>query len=169
MPKFKSPIANRQSPIVILGIDPGLADTGFGVIEKLGHQLTAIDCGSIKTPAKTLIENRLKTIYQELNKLIKKYRPQLIGVEQIFFAKNAKTAIAVSQARGVILLNAGQHHIPIVEFSPLQVKMALTSYGQASKNQVEQMVKIILKLKSIPKPDDAADALAIAICSANQS
>ena len=114
MPKFKSPIANRQSPIVILGIDPGLADTGFGVIEKLGHQLTAIDCGSIKTPAKTLIENRLKTIYQELNKLIKKYRPQLIGVEQIFFAKNAKTAIAVSQARGGILLTAGQHHIPIL-------------------------------------------------------
>jgi len=160
MPKFKQ-------PITILGIDPGLADTGFGLITKEGSKLKMVDFGTIKTKAKVPMERRLEEIYQSLTRLIKKYRPKLIGIEQLFFCKNVKTAMAVGQARGVILLVAGQNNLPIMEFTPLQVKMALTSYGQADKTQVQQMVKIVLGLKETPKPDDAADALAIAICCAN--
>lgn len=152
---------------IILGIDPGLADTGFGVIQKQGSKLKLVDYGCIKTSSKLAMENRLEEIYQSLAKLIKKYRPQIIAVEKLFFCKNVKTALAVGQARGVVILAAGQNNLPLYEFTPLQVKLALTSYGKADKNQVQQMVKIVLGLKQIPKPDDAADALAVAVCCAN--
>lgn len=151
---------------IILGIDPGIADTGFGVIKQTGKLCTMITYGTIKTKAGEPAEKRLKIIYEDLTALIKKYRPAIIVVERLFFAKNAKTAMSVGQARGVILLAVGDAGAQLLEFTPPQVKMALTSYGKASKGQIQQMVKSILKLKSIPKPDDAADALAIALCGA---
>ncbi len=152
---------------VILGIDPGLADTGFGIIAKEGGCLKLIDYGVVKTKAGKPAKDRLSEIYQSLEKIIKKYQPDSVSIEQLFFCKNVKTALSVGQARGVIVLLAGQNNIPLKEFTPLQVKMGTTGYGKASKNQVQQMVKIILKLKELPKPDDAADALAIAICNAH--
>ena len=155
---------------MILGIDPGVADTGFGIIvrDKQGN-LRCQDYGSIKTKAKTEMAERLDIINQELNKIIKKHKPDLIAVEQLFFAANAKTALIVGQARGVVLLTAKQNNVPITEFTPLQVKQAVSSYGKASKMQVQRMVKLLLKLEKLPKPDDAADALATAICAANSS
>ncbi len=156
--------------MIILGIDPGTATTGFGVIEKLkvqGQKLKVIDYGCIKTSMKFTTAERLEKIYNELNVLIKKHKPSTMAVEDIFFFKNAKTIIKVSQARGVILLTAAKSKIPIFEYTPLQIKQAITGYGRAEKNQVQKMVKILLNLKEIPKPDDAADALATAICCAN--
>jgi len=163
----RSKETQKQEALVILGVDPGLADTGFGVIEKQGSYLKMIDYGCIKTKAKIPTAIRLTEIYQNLNKLIKKFKPDIIAIEQLFFCKNVKTALAVGQARGVIVLAGGKNNLIIHEFTPLQVKQALTTYGKASKNQVQQMVKVILNLKNIPKPDDAADALAIAVCCAN--
>jgi len=154
---------------IILGIDPGLADTGFCVKKKEGSKLVMVDYGNIKTKAKIPDETRLAQLNEALMKLIKKDRPQIMGVEKLFFCNNAKTAIAVGQARGVIMLCGGQSHLKILEFTPLQVKQALTGYGKADKNQIQQMVKVILGLKQIPRPDDAADALAIAVCCANST
>lgn len=150
-----------------MGIDPGLADTGFGIIEKQGSCLKLIDYGCIKTKSKTPAEKRLLEIHKELKKIIKKYKPETIAVEKLFFCKNVKSALAVGQARGVIILLAGENGLKLEEYTPLQIKMALTTYGKASKDQVQQMVKVILGLKDIPKPNHAADALAAAICCAN--
>jgi crossover junction endodeoxyribonuclease RuvC len=156
--------------MIILGIDPGIADTGFGIIKKnKDGNLICIDYGSIGTKAKTELGERLEIINKGLNKIIKKYKPNLIAVEQLFFCKNVKTALIVGQAKGVAVLTAKQNKVPITEFTPLQVKQAVSSYGQASKTQVQKMVKILLNLKEIPKSDDAADALAVAICAANSS
>ena len=141
--------------------------TGFGLIKKQGNNLEIIDYGSIKTAAKTEMAIRLDEIFQSLSKLIKKHQPQIMSVEQLFFCKNVKSALAVGQARGVVLLAGGKNKLPVKEFTPLQIKMALTSYGRADKGQVQEMVKIVLKLKDIPKPDHAADALAAAICCAH--
>jgi len=152
---------------IILGIDPGLADTGFGIILKEGQSLKMITCGSIKTKPQTEFMDRLKTINGELKKIIKKYKPEVAAVEQLFFCKNAKTALLVGQARGVCLMTIAEAKILFTEFTPLQIKQALTGYGKADKHQVGQMVKFFLNLKSIPKPDDAADALAVAITCAN--
>lgn len=153
---------------VILGIDPGIADTGWGVISKDKQEnLKCLAYGTIKTKAKEELSTRLEILNKELNKAIKRYRPQLIGVEQLYFAKNVKTALTVGHARGVVLLTARQNKVPTVEFTPLQVKQAVSAYGQASKLQVQKMVKLLLKLDKLPKPDDAADALAVAICAAN--
>ena len=158
----------RDMRYTILGIDPGLADTGYGVIEKNNKgKLICQEFGVIKTKSKKGMGERLETINKNLRKIIKKHKPQLIAVEQLFFCKNVKTALLVGQARGVILLTARQNKIPTAEFTPLQVKQAVSSYGQAGKLQVQKMVKILLGLKELPKPDDAADALAIAICAAN--
>ncbi len=155
---------------LILGIDPGIADTGYGIIQKdKSNNLSCIDYGSIKTLAKIEMPERLEIINKELSKIIKKYKPNLIAVEQLFFCKNVKTALAVGQARGVVMLTARQNRIPTVEFTPLQVKQAVAAYGQASKLQVQKMVKLLLNLEQLPKPDDAADALAIAICAANSN
>ncbi|RLC38867.1 crossover junction endodeoxyribonuclease RuvC [Candidatus Falkowbacteria bacterium] len=153
---------------IILGIDPGIADTGYGVIKKDKQgKLTCLDYGSIKTKAKLSLPDRLEIISQEINKLIKKYNPRLAGVEQIFFCKNVKTALVVGHARGVVLLTIKQNNLEAIEFTPLQIKQAVSTYGRASKMQVQKMVKLLLNLKEIPKPDDAADALAAAICTAN--
>ncbi len=158
----------KQNKTIILGIDPGIADTGYGVIEKdKKNNLVCITYGSIKTEANTKLADRLNILNKKLDKIIKKYRPEKIAVEELFFCKNIKTALIVGQARGVILLTAKQNNLPISEYTPLQVKQAVSTYGQASKKQVQNMVKLILNLKEIPRPDDAADALAVAICDSN--
>jgi len=154
----------------ILGIDPGTATTGWGVIEKSkvkSQKLKVVDYGLITTPANLSTAERLVKLNREISSLIKKYKPSIAAVEDIFFFKNLKTAIKVSQARGVILLAISKSKIPIVEYTPLQVKQAVACYGRAEKIQVQKMVKILLNLKEIPRPDDAADALAIAICCAH--
>jgi crossover junction endodeoxyribonuclease RuvC len=153
---------------IILGVDPGIADTGFGVIEKgAGGKIACVAYGSIKTKAGLPMADRLEILNDELEKIIKKYQPALAAVEELFFQNNVKTAIAVGQARGVILLACRKNKLPIFELTPLQVKQTISGYGQADKAQVQKMVKILLGLKEVPKPDDAADALAIAISSTN--
>ncbi len=153
----------------ILGIDPGTATTGFGVIEKTKGKFNTIDYGVISTPKDLPMSNRLLIVFNDLEELIAKHQPDTIAVEQLFFAKNVTTAISVGQARGVVLLAAQKADLSLKEFTPLQVKQSVTGYGQASKKQVQLMVQKILKLKDIPKPDDAADALAIAICASANS
>jgi len=154
--------------MIILGIDPGIADTGYGIVAKQqNNNLKCLDYGSIKTSAKLNLIDRLEIISLELNRIIKEYNPDVISVEQLFFCQNAKTAMIVGQARGVVLLTIKQNNIAFREFTPLQVKQAVSTYGRASKMQVQKMVKIILGLKEIPTPDDAADALAVAICCLN--
>lgn len=150
----------------IIGIDPGLARTGFGVIEVEQQKLKAIDYGCIFTSPKIILTQRLKKVFLDIKRLVKKYQPDLIVIEELFFAKNAKTAIKVGQARGVAILACHQAKCEIVELTPLQMKTYLTSFGRASKKQIGQMVKLRLNLKEIPKPDDTADALALAICGA---
>lgn len=153
----------NKKQTTIIGIDPGIADTGWGVIECAQHNLKMIACGSIKTDKKDLTEDRLSKLANELNKIIKKHQPNLAAIEKIFFFKNQKTIINVSQARGVAVLTLNQNGLPINEYTPLQVKQTLTGYGAADKKQVGLLVKLLLKLKEVPKPDDVADALAIAI------
>lgn len=149
----------------ILGIDPGTGILGFGVID-IDHQrkATLVDAGVIRTPVNQDDSQRLFTIYKELEGIIKELKPQILSVEKLFFAQNVTTAMSVAQARGVVLLLGKQFNLELFEYTPLQIKQALTSYGRATKNQIQEMVKIILNLKSIPKPDDCADALAAAIC-----
>ena len=155
--------------MIILGIDPGIADTGYGVIKQEGSNLTCLDYGSIQTSSKLVLVERLGILYQELAGIITKYQPERVAIEQLFFCKNVKTAMVVGQARGVVLLTCQQAQVPTVEFTPLQVKQAVAAYGGAGKMQVQKMVKILLHLNDIPRPDDAADALAIAICAANST
>ena len=151
----------------IMGIDPGIAIVGVGVVDKTGNAYKDIYHASITTPAHTPIERRLMDIYTQMNKLLDEYRPDAISIEELFFNNNAKTVIAVGQARGVILLAASLAGVPIFEYTPLQVKQALTGYGRAEKKQIQQMMKAMLGLETIPKPDDVADALAIAVCHGN--
>jgi len=156
--------------MTILGIDPGTAIIGYGVIEESkikSQKLKMIDYGCITTTPNFSTAERLAKLHLELEALIKKHKPDIVAVEDIFFFKNLKTAIKVSQARGVILLTIAEAKIKIAEYTPLQIKQAVACYGRADKNQVQKMVKVLLGLKEIPKPDDAADALAIAICCAN--
>lgn len=152
---------------VVLGLDPGTSTIGYGLIEKDGAFLKILEFGCITTPPRTPADLRLPTIYEEIKKIIKKYGPGLVAVESLFSAKNTKTVIEVSQSRGVLLLAAGEAGIPVVTFSPPAVKLAVTGYGRADKGQVQRMVAQILKMATIPEPDDAADALAIAICAVN--
>jgi crossover junction endodeoxyribonuclease RuvC len=151
----------------ILGIDPGTATTGFGLIETDGSKLKVGSCGCILTPAKQNQSVRLLHIFSELEMIIKKTKPDVVAIEKLFFINNIKTAMTVGEARGVCLLAAEKNHVPIFEYTPLQVKQSLTGYGKAEKSQIQMMVKMILKLKEIPKPDDMADALAIAITHAH--
>jgi crossover junction endodeoxyribonuclease RuvC len=153
--------------MIILGIDPGIADTGYGVIEASGGQLRCVTYGSIKTPAGQLLADRLFSLAEQLAELIAKYQPERAAIEELFFCNNAKTALIVGQARGAALLICRQAGLSPWSFTPLQVKQAVTTYGGANKEQVQKMVKLLLNLKEIPKPDDAADALAIAICASN--
>lgn len=149
---------------IILGIDPGLATTGYGVIEVNEQESKALAFGTIDTKKNTEFSDRLLIIYQELNKIIKKFKPQAAICEELFFCTNVKTAIAVGQARGVIILTLKKNNLPIYELTPLQIKQTITGYGKAEKKQMQKMVQLILKLKTMPKSDDAADALAIALC-----
>ncbi|PWB38828.1 MAG: crossover junction endodeoxyribonuclease RuvC [Parcubacteria group bacterium] len=151
---------------IILGIDPGLADTGYGVLSKTGSRLQFIACGSIQTSAREIFSKRLEKIYRAVEELIRKYQPDLVAVEKLYFAKNVKTALDVGQARGVALLAICRWHKPILEFTPLQVKQSVTGSGAAVKRQVGLMVKTLLGLKTVPSPDDAADALAVALTAA---
>lgn len=157
----------RKTSEVYLGIDPGIADTGFGLIRRDGMKLTCLAYGSIKTSSRKELPERLEELHNQLTEIISRFKPDLAAVEELFFCKNVKTALVVGQARGVIVLTTRQNSLPMVEFTPLQVKQAVSSYGKADKVQVQRMVKMILNLKIIPKPDDAADALAIAICAAS--
>lgn len=154
----------KQNSVKILGIDPGTATTGFGVIEVSGQTKKALDFGVISTHKDLPMPQRLCELQADLNTIIERHKPDWCAIEQLFFARNVTTAITVGQARGVVLLAAAQHRLNIAEYTPLQVKQAVTGYGQAGKKQVQQMVKVILDLKEVPKPDDAADALAIAVC-----
>jgi crossover junction endodeoxyribonuclease RuvC len=151
----------------ILGIDPGTASLGYGLIEKQNNNLKMVTFGCFKTDKDLAPADRLKILYQKIVLLIKKFQPQRFAIEQIFFFKNAKTIISVSQARGIAMLAAANLNLEICEYTPLQVKQAVVGYGLAQKQQIQKMVKAILGLKEIPRPDDAADALAVAICAAN--
>ncbi|MFH1012872.1 MAG: crossover junction endodeoxyribonuclease RuvC [Candidatus Peregrinibacteria bacterium] len=148
---------------LFLGIDPGLASVGFGVVEGQGDDFTFVDCGVIKTPAGLAMEERLLMIKKDLDELLKQFKPDAVGVEELFFAKNVKNAIAVAHVRGVILERVAEHGVPLFELTPLQLKNNICGYGQADKKQVQEMVKRLLHLKKAPHPDDAADALGIAI------
>ncbi|HZD59862.1 MAG TPA: crossover junction endodeoxyribonuclease RuvC [Anaerolineae bacterium] len=153
--------------MIILAVDPGTATTGYGVIEYEGDRFKVRDYGIISTDAKLATELRLQKIYDRLKNLIARFRPDCFVVEQLFFNSNVRTALAVGQAHGVCLLVAADGGLPVAEYTPLQVKQAVVGYGRADKAQVQQMVKAILNLHKIPKPDDAADALALAICHAH--
>lgn len=151
----------------ILGIDPGIAIVGYGVVDKEGNAYKTIAYDAVTTRAHTPLEQRLEKVYTGINEIIKMYKPDAMSIEELFFNNNAKTALTVGQARGVIILAAVQNNIPVYEYTPLQVKQALTGYGRASKSQIQQMMKSMLALTEIPKPDDVADALAIAVCHGN--
>jgi len=148
----------------VLGIDPGTAITGYGIVEGEGDELTVLAFGVITTPAHQPLAQRLQQIYRELQALIAKWQPHSAAVEELFFSKNARTALAVGHARGVILLALTDAGLPIQEYKPAEVKQAVAGYGAAPKEQVQSMVQLLLGLKEVPRPDDAADALAIAIC-----
>ena len=152
--------------MIILGIDPGLATVGYGVLRYEAGPFFALDYGAILTEAGRKLEDRLLEIYENLGELCRTYHPHAVAIEELFFNNNAKTAVSVCEARGVLLLAAAQNGVPIHEYTPLQIKQAVTGYGRAEKNQIIYMVKTILKLKKAPKPDDTADALAAAICHA---
>ena len=152
--------------MTILGIDPGIGRVGYGIIKKEGSKLTALKYGCIETPKTDDHGLRLQMIKTDLGKIIREYKPEVIGIEKLFFQKNVKTAGVVGEARGVILLLASESGARVIEVGPGQVKQALTGYGSADKKQMQQMVKIIFKLEKIPKPDDAADALAVAYAAA---
>lgn len=158
----------KNKSMVVLGVDPGLSMTGWGVIVKEANgSLVLKNYGCITTkPSSPLIE-RLKNIYFTLDKVISDYNPEVMAIEELFFAKEARTIASVGQARGAILITAGLKNLAVFEYNPRHVKMALTGYGSADKNQIQNMVKIVLAMKEIPKPDDAADALALAICHLN--
>lgn len=147
----------------ILGIDPGTGILGFGIIDIDRNKPKLVDGGVIRTPVKEDDAVRLLTIYDELTEIIKLNKPDVMSVEKLFFARNVTTAITVSQARGVVLLCGMQAGLKIYEYTPMQIKQAVTGYGKADKQQVQEMVRVLLQLKTIPKPDDAADALAAAI------
>ena len=152
--------------MLILGIDPGYAIIGWGLIRFERGKYIPVDFGAITTEAGTPFNRRLELIYDQLNELLDTHHPDVVAVEKLYFQTNAKTAIDVAQARGVTMLALQKHGVPVFEYTPLQVKSAVTGFGQAQKPQVMEMTKRLLRLKAVPKPDDTADALAIAICHA---
>lgn len=149
--------------MIILGIDPGIAIVGWGVVECVNGKFRALDYGSITTGPESPVEDRLADIYRELDGIIKKYRPEALSVEELFWNTNQKTGIIVAEARGVILLCARQNEVPLFEYTPLQVKQSVTGYGRADKKQIITLVTMFLDLPEPPKPDDTADALALAM------
>ena len=153
----------------ILGLDPGIATVGFGVVDTERNRQKLVSCGVITTPAHTPLTSRLDQIYTDLEELISVYHPDVMSIEELFFNTNITTGISVAQGRGVILLCAFRSGLKICEYTPLQVKQAVVGYGRAEKKQVQDMVKRILNLPAVPKPDDAADAVALALCHARSS
>ncbi|HRQ86731.1 MAG TPA: crossover junction endodeoxyribonuclease RuvC [Candidatus Saccharibacteria bacterium] len=147
----------------IIGIDPGTGILGFGVVDVHQNTFTLVDAGVIRTPAHTPLDERLEEIYNGLTQIIKETKPSAMSIEKLFFSRNITTAISVSHARGVAMLTGRQAKLPIYEYTPLQIKQTITGYGKADKKQIQEMIRLQLKLKSVPKPDDAADALATAI------
>lgn len=148
----------------ILGIDPGYAIVGFGVADYSGANFAPVEYGTVLTEAHTAFPERLKAIADDIDYILEKFTPDCMAIEKLFFTNNQKTGIDVAQARGVVVLSAVRHDVPVFEYTPLQVKQAVVGYGKAEKKQVMDMTRRILKLEQIPKPDDAADALALAIC-----
>ncbi|ADC91680.1 crossover junction endodeoxyribonuclease RuvC [Mageeibacillus indolicus] len=153
--------------MIIMGVDPGYAITGYGILETKNNRLNPLDFGVLTTPARMPIERRLYKIHTGLIAIMREYNPAVLAVEELFFARNTTTAIGTAEARGIALLAAAQYKIPVFEYTPLQVKLAVTGYGKSEKRQVQSMVKLLLHLDEMPKPDDAADALAIAVCQAH--
>ena len=155
--------------MIVLGIDPGFAIVGYGLLQVGKNQYTTMSSGVIRTKPDMPLESRLFEIYHDLETLIARFKPDCMAVEQLFFHTNQKTVMQVAQARGVIVFAARENNIPVFEYTPLQVKQAVVGYGRAEKKQVMEMTRQLLKLNALPKPDDAADALAIALCHAESS
>jgi len=155
--------------MVILGIDPGYAIVGAGVVNYIGNKFELLEACAVTTKAGTEFTKRLNSIYDGVEQLITAHKPAAMAIEKLFFNTNTTTAIDVAQARGVILLAAARHSVPVFEYTPLQVKQSVTGYGRADKKQVQEMVRLLLNLSACPKPDDVADALAIAICHAHSA
>ena len=150
--------------MIVLGIDPGYAIVGYGIVEYNANKFRPISFGAVTTKAGTQFSSRLETIYNDISEIMRKYKPEALSIEKLFFNTNTTTAIDVAQARGVVLLAARQNQIPVFEYTPLQVKQSVTGYGKAPKNQVMELTRRLLNLEKVPKPDDTADALAMAIC-----
>jgi crossover junction endodeoxyribonuclease RuvC len=150
--------------MLVLGIDPGTAITGYGLVSKEDDALTLVDYGTIITSQQMSLPKRLQTIYRELGEIVSRHRPSAVAVEKLFFSKNVRTALSVGQARGVALLAVADAEVPLHEYTPLQVKQSVVGYGRATKEQIQQLVKMLLGLDFVPEPDDAADAIAVAIC-----
>lgn len=159
-----SPLLLIPQTMIVLGIDPGTAITGYGLVYEENGQGVALAYGAITTPSDLTLPDRLQLIHRALTELIDQYHPDQSAVEQLFFNKNVRTALAVGHARGVTLLALAQANVPIYEYTPLEVKLAVTGHGRADKRQVQQMVTLLLGLNQVPKPDDVADALAVALC-----
>ncbi len=150
--------------MLVLGIDPGTAITGYGLVRENDEGLALVECGVITTPADQSLPQRLQTIYRGLAAIIGQHRPDQVAVEELFFSRNVRTALSVGQARGVVLLAAAEAGLPLHEYKPLEVKQTVAGYGGADKRQVQEMVRLLLHLEQIPEPDDAADAVAVAVC-----
>ena len=161
--------ALRSAGMIILGIDPGYAIVGYGVINYINNRYTTLDYGAVTTQAKTPFSERIEQIYDEISAVLTRWKPQAVALEKLFFNTNTTTAIDVAQARGVIMLAATKCAVPVYEYTPLQVKQAVVGYGRAEKKQVMEMTKMLLGLSAVPKPDDTADALAMALCHAHSS
>lgn len=156
--------------MLVIGIDPGTAITGYGfIVEQADKTLQMVECGAIRTPAKYSAEDRLNILHERLVAILHTFQPNCAAVEKLYFSRNVRTALHVGQARGVIMLALAQCNIPVYEYNPMDVKLAVTGYGMAEKMQVQMMVKALLQLNEIPKPDDVADALAVAICHAHSA
>ena len=161
--------ARKGAGMRIIGIDPGYAALGYGIVEMKGNRFIPLGYGAVTTDAKADMTGRLKDIYNALMDIISEYGPEVASVEELFFNTNSKTALLVGQARGVAILACANSGLEIFEYTPLEIKQALVGYGRAEKRQVQAMIKTILKLESVPKPDDAADALAAAVCHGHSS
>jgi crossover junction endodeoxyribonuclease RuvC len=155
--------------VIVLGIDPGTAALGYGIVESSRGRLREVDHGCLVTSPDTALPERLLAIHALVDELIALHSPRIVAIERLFFSKNAQTAFAVGQARGVVLLAAAQHRVPVVEATPNEVKSAIAGYGAADKEQVQRMVQLVLGMAELPRPDDAADALAIAVWGANSA
>lgn len=153
--------------MLIMGVDPGTAITGYGLVRYTGNRFSLVECGCIRTKSEAPLAGRLETLYRELSAIIRQHGPEQFAVEELFFNKNVRTALAVGHARGVAMLAAAVSGLPVFEYTPLQVKQAVVGFGRAAKTQVQYMIKTILALPAVPTPDDVADALAVAICHAH--